>query len=85
MTLDWKAIVITLAFALGRNLCGWGHKALEDGKIERWELAQLGKTTLKIAVITAGASFGFNLATSEAAGLAMLADVLKLDKLGAKK
>ncbi len=77
MTINWTGIAITVGIAILRNLCGWGVKALEDGKIEHYEWKQLGVTTAKIIALTAVGAFGLDLEAAKAAALAFGLDFIK--------
>ena len=51
-------VVISTAFAVGRNLIGWVSNSLADGQIQGYEWSQLGKTVLKFAIATVSLAFG---------------------------
>jgi len=71
---DWSLLAIPGA-ALARNVSGWFETANADGKIDDYELKQLGITVARFVVISAGLMFGLNLDAFEAAGAAILVDL----------
>lgn len=75
--LDWKSFVVPLLLVLGRNLTGWGLKALEDGKIEPYEVRELLKTSVKIMALSVAASFGFVYGIGQTAAAVTFLDLIK--------
>jgi hypothetical protein len=45
----WDTILFSLGFPIVRSVLGWLENALADGKIEKFEVKQLGETILRIA------------------------------------
>lgn len=77
MEINWTGIGITVGVAILRNLCGWGLRALEDGRIDKYEWRQLWKTSAKIVALTAVGAFGLDLEAGKAAALAFGIDFLR--------
>jgi hypothetical protein len=49
-----NVIVQAVLMAVARSLAGWLENALQNGKIEKFELKLLGATTLRIVIQTLG-------------------------------
>lgn len=75
-------LVVSGLMAIGRNVYGWLQKALEDGKIEKYEWSQLGQTVLRMGIFATFTYFGLNginvdINAADATAIAGLVDVLR--------
>lgn len=67
-----------------RSVAGWAENALEDGKITKYEVAQLFSTIVRIGIIGLGTAYGLGLEPLAATGSAVVLDFV-LKALKAKK
>jgi len=79
-----ESILITGGAVVIRNLLGWFENAFQDKKINKYEWCQLGTTILRVGLITAGLSYGFDMATLSAASTGVVLDLV-LTKIGSIK
>lgn len=69
-----------------RSIAGWAENSLADGKIDKYEWAQLGETIVRIGTMGSLAYFGLNgagvdvTALGAAAGAAVLDFILRAFK-----
>ena len=69
MAIEW---LVPIGAGLFRNLAGWLETSLKDGKIQAYEVSQLGKTLIEVFVLSMGAFFGLGMGVAESAGIAVL-------------
>lgn len=72
--MDFTILAIPGAAVL-RSLAGWVENALEDGKVTKYEWAQLGATLLRVVPVAIGFMYGLDFGVFEAAGAAVLTDI----------
>ena len=84
--LPWKAIFVSAIAAVIRNGAGWLENvcdAKSEGgeKITKYELAQLGATTIRVGLLSLAAYFPLNALGIEAAEFAAAGSAIVLDFL----
>jgi len=50
MNFDITSMATTVLIPVGRSIGGWATKALQDGKINKFEIRKLGETVLKTGI-----------------------------------
>lgn len=72
-----NALIASIGVGVLRNISGWVNTATADGKIQSYELIELGKTTLRIGIYGTIIHYGFNISEGMvAAGIAFFADIV---------
>ena len=75
-------VLTAVAAGIVRSFGGWLTKAMEDGKISKFELSQLGGTVVRVSLITTALFYGFQglggieVTVLGAAGGAYVADLI---------
>jgi len=59
-----------------RGILGWAENALQDGKIETFELMKLGETVLRVGTLGLAGAYGLQIDAAQAGGLAVAVDFL---------
>jgi len=81
MGIDFTGIATAVLVPVGRSVGGWATKALQDGKITKFEIKKLAETVLKTGIygtmIYFGADgFGIDLAPVAAGAAAVVLDLI---------
>jgi len=64
-----------------RSVAGWSVKALEDGKISRFEMKQLSATIVRVGLISVSAYVGLNCAGIDVPAVSAALGAIIADKL----
>jgi len=70
MDITW---ITPLIAGILRNFMGWLQSSQEDGKITKYEVAQLGKTIVEISILSAAVFYGLGSDLIQSAAIAVLA------------
>jgi len=76
-----KPALTLILIPVGRSICGWATKALEDGKISRFELKQLASTVVRVGLISVSAYVGLNCAGIDVPAVSAALGAIIADKL----
>lgn len=71
---EWITLAISIAAGMARNVAGWLEAAWEDKKIDEYEWKQLISTTFRVALISLGVTFGFDVEPIAAATITVVGD-----------
>ncbi len=77
--MSWTTFMPIIGIPALRSVVGWLENSLKDGKIDKFEWAQLGATVVRVGVIGAGTYFGLNGAGIDISGIGAAASALVLD------
>lgn len=70
-------LVVAIVAAILRNLVGWWEKATKDKKITKYEWAELGVTTARVALLAVSAQYALGLDQFASVGSAVILDYVR--------
>jgi len=77
----YNPVTIGALTILGRNLYGWAVNSFKDGKLQGYEIKQLGQTLLTVGGLAVFAYYGINsvadISPEQATMVAALVDILR--------
>lgn len=79
--MSWQIILAAIGMPVLRSVGGWATKALEDGKVSKFELTKLGQTVLRTGILSTliyfGADgFGFDVSVVASATSSIILDMI---------
>lgn len=58
--MGWTSLIPIIGFPVLRSIGGWIENSLKDGIVDKFELAKLGETIVRVGIIAVGTYYGIN-------------------------
>lgn len=77
--IDWSTFGILVGAPVFRSIAGWLENSWEDGKIEKFELVELGKTVFRVGILSVAVWLGLDKAGTGNADIIAASSVIAFE------